>query len=100
MMDYREILSESYHQRRRQNPRYSLRAFARDISLSPSRLSEIIGGKGELSREKGTLIAKRLQLSPIRINDFIDMIEAVSAPRAADRESEKGRISIPLTNRS
>ena len=50
-MDYRDILSDQFNVRRKVNARYSLRAFARDMSISPSRLSEVISGKGDLSRE-------------------------------------------------
>jgi len=100
-MDYREILSDCFQQRRKANPRYSLRAFARDISLSPSRLCEVIGGKGELSREKGSVIAKQLRLSPLKAADFLDMIDAVTAPLSSDRKAAIGRLQKrkPNSNR-
>jgi uncharacterized protein (TIGR02147 family) len=84
-MDYRNILSDQFQLRRRVNPRYSLRAFARDISISPSRLSEVISGKGELSREKAEIITRKLCLPPIVAADFMDLIEAAVAPLESAR---------------
>lgn len=78
--------------RRNINARYSLRAFARDISMSPSRLSEVIGGKGDLSREKGEVIAKNLQMDTRMAADFIDSIDSVVAPLLREREAAKRRI--------
>lgn len=48
-LDYREVLLSEFEHRKERNPSYSLRSYARDLSLSPSRLSEILRGKGDLS---------------------------------------------------
>lgn len=48
-LDYCRVLRSEYEHRRRNNPAYSLRSFARDLYLSPSRLSEVLNGKGHLS---------------------------------------------------
>lgn len=91
-MDYREIISQAFHKKREVNPRYSLRAFARDISVSPSRLSEVMTGKGELSRDKAVIVAKKLALPPMLTLDFLDMIDAKSAPSESDRARAVARI--------
>lgn len=91
-MDYRDILTDCFMQRRRTNSRYSMRAFARDILLSPSRLSEVIAGKGELSREKGALIVKQLKMSPELAEEFLDLIDAASSPIAAERKAAAERV--------
>jgi uncharacterized protein (TIGR02147 family) len=91
-MNYREILSDCFQARRKANPRYSLRAFARDISMSPSRLSEVIAGKGDLSREKGRVIAKNLRLPPLITADFLDLIDAASAPMQVERDAAIARV--------
>ena len=44
------------------NDRYSMRAFARDLDLSPSRLSEVLRGMGELSPDGLSRIAGILSL--------------------------------------
>ena len=91
-MDYREIISQAFHKKREINPRYSLRAFARDISVSPSRLSEVMTGKGELSREKAVVVAKKLALPPMLTLDFPDMIDVRSAPSESERARAAARI--------
>ena len=58
--DYRQILKSELDNRCEQNPRYSLRAFARDLSLSPSRLSEILNYKQGVSRKAAEKIAVNL----------------------------------------
>ena len=91
-MDYRTILADAFQHRRRVNPRYSLRAFARDVSVSPSRLSEVIAGKGELSRDKGHTVAKKLGFSALQTEDFLDMIEASGASHDGLRQEALERI--------
>lgn len=76
MVDYREIISDKFAERRAVNPRYSLRAFAKDLKISPSRLSDVLASKGHLSVDMGRQIAKGLKLTPLLSADFIDMIEA------------------------
>jgi len=73
-MDYRDVLLDTFNQRRVKNSAYSMRAYARDIDISPSRLSEIFSGKGELSLVKSVAIAKRLNLSPLKAANFKDMV--------------------------
>lgn len=91
-VDYRDILSEYFQIRRKINPRYSLRAFARDINMSPSRLSEVITGKGDLSREKAEQICAKLQLPPIVAADFIDLVEVAVAPMESSRTAALRRV--------
>lgn len=79
MTDYRDILSDSFQAKRGNNPNYSLRAFARDLSISPSRLSEIMSGKGNLSRKKADTIAKKLKFTPAKRQYFFDLIDSVAA---------------------
>jgi uncharacterized protein (TIGR02147 family) len=81
--DYRGILLDCFKQRQERNSGYSMRAFARDIDISHSRLSEIFSGKGELSVEKSRIIAKKLKLSPQKAVQFKDMV--VLATNANER---------------
>ena len=46
---YRDVLRAKLAQRCERNASYSLRAFARDLTLSPSYLSEVLNGKSFLS---------------------------------------------------
>lgn len=62
-MDYRDYLKRVLEERIKRNKSYSLRAFARDLSLSPSYLSCIFSGSRQLSEEKGSDISEVLGLS-------------------------------------
>lgn len=56
----RVILQQILTQRQHRNARYSLRAFARDLHVSPSFLSEVLNGKYGLSKHLANQIADRL----------------------------------------
>lgn len=45
----RQLLREELEKRRKRNPRYSLRAFSRDLRTSHSALSELLSGKRKLT---------------------------------------------------
>jgi transcriptional regulator with XRE-family HTH domain len=57
-----EILRNELNQRRAKNPRYSLRAFAQTLGISPSFLSKILAGKKSLGENTFLKLASRLSL--------------------------------------
>ncbi|MGE0617107.1 MAG: hypothetical protein AB7P04_15865 [Bacteriovoracia bacterium] len=59
-MDYRELLKAALAQRIQKNPAYSLRAFARDLGISPGHLCEVLSGKHRLSRRMESLVVNKL----------------------------------------
>lgn len=83
--DYREILKEELAVRCQINPRYSLRAFARDMELAPSRLSEVLNGKQGLSRPVATRIAMKLGYSGDETDFFCDLVESIHARKESSR---------------
>src|SRR5690606_35734224 len=95
--DYKYILKEELASRCRQNPRYSLRAFARDLKLAPSRLSEILSGKQGLSRAAAEKVAKALGYGPGETERFCDLVESVHARSRRNRESAKVRLTKHAT---
>lgn len=42
-----QIIKKAFSERQKKNPQYSLRSFARDLDVSPGRLSRILNGKDE-----------------------------------------------------
>ncbi len=74
--DYREILRSELARRIRQNPRYSQGAFARDLALTPGRLSEILHGKQGVSTKVATQISKGLHFSDEESAYFLDLVES------------------------
>jgi len=59
----KQFLSEELAKRQKANPRYSLRAFARHVGLSPGELSELLNGKRKLSVKSAVRVAKALSLN-------------------------------------
>lgn len=73
---YRNFLLQEFESRSSRNARYSLRAFARDIALSPSSLSLVLSGKQGLSRVAATRISGKLGLAGEEGAWFLDLVEA------------------------
>lgn len=59
--DFRDFLRAVLEIRKDRTPSYSLRAFARDLEISPSRLSEILGG-ARVSQATARKLGRRLRL--------------------------------------
>lgn len=67
---YIHILMEKLSSRQSRNPSYSLRAFANDIGIHPSSLSQILKGNRGLPQSKLNQVIKALELSPIQASAF------------------------------
>jgi uncharacterized protein (TIGR02147 family) len=91
--NYRQILREELESRCEQNSRYSLRAFARDLGITSSRLSEVLGGRYGLSREAAQKIAKQLGWNEIEISIFCDLVEAEHARAKKKKAEAKSRLA-------
>ncbi len=63
LTDYRILLKEAWEGKRRKNPAYSLRAFARDIGLAPSKLSLVLRGEARLGIDHAYRVASKIGLS-------------------------------------
>jgi uncharacterized protein (TIGR02147 family) len=83
--DYRKLLKETLEDRCQVNPRYSMRAFARDLKISSSRLSQILHGKQGLSEDRALEIARLLGLSTREAEIFRTQV------RASDSRSKSKR---------
>lgn len=73
--DYRDVLRFELERRCQADPHYSLRAFARDLGLAPSRLSEVFNRKQGLSRSVAERIARVIGLSQKETAIFVDLVE-------------------------
>lgn len=73
---YRSFLTEELSRRIKANPRYSQRAFARDLGLSPGELSEILSEKRMLSHKAARKIAQSLNLNPAETNHLHLLVES------------------------
>jgi len=89
---FRAILKSELESRCQQNGRYSLRAFARDLGLSPSRLSEILNKKQGLSPSAAIGVAEKLGFRGDEKDRFCDLVSSVHARSRQEREAAKLRL--------
>jgi transcriptional regulator with XRE-family HTH domain len=61
---FRSVLVTELHRRRAVNRRYSLRSFARDLSLHHSTLSQMLRGRRRLTGRTVRALGPRLRLTP------------------------------------
>lgn len=73
---FRDVLQREFGSKRSRNANYSLRAFARDLQMPPSKLSEVLRGFSGLSAKSANKIAKKLQLSVTETKWFVLSVEA------------------------
>lgn len=91
-MTARKFLLDELMLRQKKNPAYSQRAFARDLNILPSRLSEIMGGKVGISYVNATKIAKKLSLSPEENDIFLDLVSSEFGRSSAIRMAAASRL--------
>lgn len=91
-LSYRDLLTAEFNRRQVRNPRYSLRSFAKDLELSPGRLSEILSQKQGLSEEVASNVAKKLKLNAMETDYFINLVESEHARSKSKREIAKIRL--------
>jgi uncharacterized protein (TIGR02147 family) len=92
MTSYRERLKRELEQRLHSNSRYSLRAFARDLGLAPSRVSEVLSGRCGLSSRRATEIGKRLGWAAVEREFFQLQVEALHSKSPAKKKLAKARL--------
>jgi uncharacterized protein (TIGR02147 family) len=73
--NYRNILKNTLRKKTQDNPMYSLRAFARDIGMGASSLSEVLNGKKNLSIKMANQISIRLDFSKKMSEKFITLVQ-------------------------
>ena len=57
-------LTEQWEELRRRNGRFSLRAYAQRLKMSPGALSAVLGGKRRVSVKMAQKIVEKMNLSP------------------------------------
>ncbi len=89
---YRDILKQTFRDRTTANPGYSLRAFARDLEISPSTLSSVLNCKQGLSGKKAAELARRIRLPEWQIELFCDSVAAQHAKAPSVRRLASARL--------
>jgi uncharacterized protein (TIGR02147 family) len=80
-----EFLKEELVRRQTRNPRYSLRAFARALEISPSQLSQMLNGKRAITAKTLHRVCESLCMSPLERKDMFErftLSEAEAHPEA------------------
>ncbi len=75
-LTYRHYIEREFRSRCRRNPSYSLRAYARDLEVPPSKLSEVLRKCCGLSAQSASNMIPKLKLSDQESEFFILSVEA------------------------
>ena len=76
---FSDLLGHEYKKRQVTNPRYSMRAFSRDLEISSASLSLILRKQSGLSQPKAKLIARKLKLNEQESGYFCTLVQANTA---------------------
>lgn len=93
-LDPRAYLREELEMRKQRRPQYSLRAFARDLEMSPSYLSEFLNGHQGMSKDRCIGISRKINLSEEQAQHFWDLIESEFGRGMATRNSALHRVNL------
>lgn len=89
---YRQTLAREFKRRIALNPAYSLRAYARDLSISVSRISEILSGKSGLSPANAQKVVDNLRLPPLDRARFLQSVLASHGRSASVRKEARRKL--------
>ena len=79
------VLRMEFERRRSANPRYSLRSFARDLSIDHSTLSQILRGRRRLTGRSVRALGRRLCLAAPAIAELCALENEPAVLSALDR---------------
>ncbi len=71
VIDIRGLLRDELANRQKRNPRYSLRAFALALEMSPAQLSQLLSGRRNLTLKMFGKICDKLALSPMEKENLL-----------------------------
>ncbi|MFZ8932500.1 MAG: TIGR02147 family protein [Bacteriovoracaceae bacterium] len=73
-----QILKDELYKRKLRNSSYSLRAFARDLGIGSTSLSDVMSNKRKLSRKNIQKVSEKLSLSPKEVSLIEDELRGNS----------------------
>lgn len=89
---YHDLLIEEFERRKRVNPAYSLRAYARDLDFSASRLSQVLNRKQGISVEAAKILTVKLKLCEEKAKWFCDSAGALHSRNYQQRLEYSSKI--------
>jgi uncharacterized protein (TIGR02147 family) len=90
--NYRDILKDKLSERCQKNSKYSLRAFARDLGLSPQRLSHVLSGRHGLSPQAAQQVAAALDLTEQEATYFCTLVQEKHARSSVLKSKAKEKL--------
>jgi len=90
--NYRFFLLSEFQRRSKRNSAYSWRAFARDLNLSSSRITEVMKGTAGISVERAKVFADQLNLSDEDRELFFDLVEMEHGRNKILKQLAKDRV--------
>jgi uncharacterized protein (TIGR02147 family) len=87
--NYRAILTSLMKQKCERNPRFTQGAFAKQLGLSSSRLSEVLSGKQGLSVKWAVRIAEKLKFSNADKEHFCQLVQAEHSRSPLQKDRSK-----------
>lgn len=94
MKEAKTILAEILSERCAVNPRYSLRAFARDLDISPQQLSNVINGRRGIGPALAETISLKLNLPESLKVQFTESLKARFSRSKVQRKVSKTKMKI------
>jgi len=91
--DYKQFLQSEFAARARRNPNYSLRAYARDLAVPASKLSEVLRGVRRFSPASVAKIAERLGLEGAEKIYFVALANSAQTRNLAARKRAEGKLA-------
>lgn len=89
---YRKVLEQELKKRIGRNPKYSIRAFARDLGMAPAQLIRILNSTRNLSLATAKEISPRLLSNKSAQTNFIALVELESTSKGPKRQLAEARI--------
>ena len=86
---YLKMIERELSRRIKQNPRYSLRSFAKALKVDAGNLSRCMNGKASLSLATANKLANGLNLSPVERSEFLNSFMEKKSGMSATTEKEK-----------
>lgn len=95
---YQKYLKDEFERRKQRNSSCSLRAYARDLEIPSSKLSQYFSGDCGISAKKASEIARKLHLGPLEEELFVCSAEASHARDALSRDLAQTKLKKLLEN--
>ncbi len=89
---FSEIIQNEYSSRLKRNSDYSIRAFARDLDISPASLSLMLNKKAGLSAAQAEMISTKLKLNDDEKEFFKTLVQANCARSKTEQKIAKAKL--------